>query len=40
MTYPQIYPNIFLLANCPMNITVSQAVDQADLHNTDMNRVK
>ena len=33
-------PNIFLLTNCPIKRTVSQAVRQADLRTRDMNRVK
>ena len=40
LTYRQISPNIFLLTNCRMKITVSQAVGQADLRTLDMNRVK
>ena len=39
MTYPKISPNIFVLTNCPMKITVTQAVSQADLGTHDMSRV-
>ena len=40
LKYRQISPNMFLLTNCPVNITVSEAVSQADLRTPDMNRVK
>ena len=40
LTYRQVSPNIFLLTNCPMKITVSQAISQADLRTPDMYRVK
>ena len=40
LTYRQISPNSFLLTNCPMKITVSQAINQADLRTSDMYRVK
>ena len=36
LTYRQISPNIFLLTNCPMKITVSQA----DMRSPDMYSVK
>ena len=39
LTYRQISPNNFLLTNCPVKITDSQAVSQEDLCTPDMNRV-
>ena len=40
LTYHQISRNIFFLTNCPMKITVSQEVSQADMRTSDVNRVK